>query len=73
MNLSPYSMAQLHTAKHEYELSLAMQQRGAFVMLDSEHMGVGGDDSWSPSVHEQYLVRPGLHSFSLALLPIQLQ
>ena len=28
------------------------------VHLDHKHMGLGGDDSWSPCVHEQYLVPP---------------
>lgn len=39
------------------------------VHLDAAHMGVGGDDSWSPSVREQYLVPPGTFSFRFALLP----
>eukprot|EP00955_Chlamydomonas_euryale_P002246 24497-Chlamydomonas_euryale.AAC.1 len=33
-------------------------------------MGVGGDDSWSPSVHAQYLVPPAAYGFSLALIPV---
>lgn len=39
------------------------------VHLDAAHMGVGGDDSWSPSVHDTYLVPPGVYDFSVALLP----
>eukprot|EP00879_Flechtneria_rotunda_P008594 GHRR01009005.1.p1 GENE.GHRR01009005.1~~GHRR01009005.1.p1 ORF type:complete len:410 (+),score=156.88 GHRR01009005.1:1132-2361(+) len=39
------------------------------VHLDVAHMGVGGDDSWSPSVHQEYLVPPGKYSMSLLLRP----
>lgn len=39
------------------------------VHLDHAHVGVGGDDSWSPSVHEQYLVPPGLYRWGLVLAP----
>jgi beta-galactosidase len=28
-------------------------------------MGVGGDDSWTPSVHSQYLVLPKPYEFSI--------
>ena len=37
--------------------------------LDHAHMGDGGDDSWSPSVHLEYLVPPAVYSFSLTLCP----
>jgi hypothetical protein len=39
------------------------------VHLDAAHMGVGSDDSWSPSVHDAYLVPPGEYAFGVALLP----
>lgn len=28
-------------------------------------MGLGGDDSWSPCVHDKYLVPPVEYSFSI--------
>lgn len=31
-----------------------------------------GDDSWSPSVHKEYLVAPKRYTFSMALLPVML-
>lgn len=44
-----FSLESLAAAKHDFEL----QQDGrVHVHLDHRHMGVGGDDSWSPSVHE---------------------
>ena len=36
-------------AKHDYELSA---DPFTHLHLDHRHMGVGGDDSWSPSLHK---------------------
>lgn len=33
-------------------------------------MGIGGDDSWSPCVHDKYLVRAVDYSFSVRLSPV---
>ncbi len=89
LNVSPYSMAQLHAARHEFELHRGglvedpataavatllppgEQPLATHLVLDHAHMGVGGDDSWSPSTHEAYLVPPAAYSFSLALLPVR--
>ena len=35
--------------------------------LDAAHMGVGGDDSWSPAVHGEFLVPPTKYEFELTL------
>ena len=35
------------------------------VILDHRHMGVGGDDSWSPSVHPEYHVPCKEYSFGV--------
>lgn len=34
---------------------------------DHRHMGLGGDDSWTRSVHERFLVHPGRFDFGLRL------
>lgn len=39
------------------------------VSLDHRLMGIGGDDSWSACVHDEFLVRPGRFGFSFALSP----
>ena len=49
--VSPYSQASLAKARHQHEL---VPEDGLYVYLDGFHMGVGGDDSWSPSVYERY-------------------
>ena len=42
-------MSNLSLARHDYELEPDNMNH---VYLDHKHMGLGGDDSWSPSVHE---------------------
>lgn len=44
-----FSLESLAAAKHDFEMQ---QDTRVHVHLDHRHMGVGGDDSWSPSVHE---------------------
>lgn len=44
-----YSIATLMAAKHDYELRA---DEFTHLHLDYRHMGVGGDDSWSPSLHK---------------------
>ena len=43
-------MSNLSLARHDYELHASNGIN--HVYLDHLHMGLGGDDSWSPSVHE---------------------
>ena len=50
-SVSQYGQQQLARAKHTYELE---RQPGLFVYFDGFHMGVGGDDSWTPSVRPEY-------------------
>ena len=51
--VSPYGVQQLMQAQHTNEL---VQQPGLHVHIDGFHMGVGGDDSWTPSVRPEYLL-----------------
>ena len=48
-----YSPEALNTSKTTHEL-----QRGdrTYLHIDYRQMGVGGDDSWSPRVHREYLL-----------------
>ena len=63
-SVSPYGQAQLAKAKHDYELEL---QDHAYVYLDGFHMGVGGDDSWSASVKEKYLLLDKRYNWQITL------
>ncbi|GFY94924.1 glycoside hydrolase family 2 protein [Actinidia rufa] len=50
MNASYYTTTELDRATHNEEL---VEGDDIEVHLDHKHMGVGGDDSWSPAVHER--------------------
>jgi beta-galactosidase len=65
---SRHSWQELEAACHQHELP-GGSGGPVHVHLDAAHMGVGGDDSWSPSVHDTYLIRPGVYEFGVALLP----
>ncbi|XXG81488.1 hypothetical protein AAC387_Pa09g2110 [Persea americana] len=67
LNASFYSTAELDRATHHEEL---VKGDDIEVHLDHKHMGLGGDDSWSPCVHHQYLVPPVPYSFSLRFSPL---
>lgn len=38
--------------------------------MDSAPMGVGGDDSWSPTVHDEYLLPPGKYQLGVAMTAV---
>ncbi|ELY4664714.1 beta-galactosidase [Cronobacter muytjensii] len=52
-SLSPYGTRQLMETSHWHKLQ---PEAGVWLTLDGFHMGVGGDDSWTPSVHPEYLL-----------------
>lgn len=51
--LGYYSQQQLENTTHRHELK---PEDGVWLNIDGYHMGVGGDDSWSPSVANKYLL-----------------
>jgi beta-galactosidase len=63
---SQYSQSQLAAAKHTHEL---VADDLVHVFIDHQHMGVGGDDSWSPSTHKAYLLERKHYSYSFTLQP----
>jgi beta-galactosidase len=63
----PHTVEALAKAKHTYEL--APEER-TVLTIDIAHMGVGGDTGWTPNVHPEYLVRPGIYYQTLAVRPI---
>lgn len=67
MNASYYSTEELERATHNEEL---IKGDHVEVHLDHKHMGLGGDDSWSPSCHEKYLVPAVPYSYSIRFCPI---
>lgn len=60
MDVQRYTIEQLTQAKHTYDL---VPNDTVTVHIDGWHMGVGGDDSWSPSVHSEFLIEPGEYQY----------
>lgn len=51
--LSRYGQEQLRQTTHHH---LLREEPGCWLHLDGFHMGLGGDDSWSPSVSPEFLL-----------------
>ncbi|MFB9214802.1 beta-galactosidase [Vibrio sinaloensis] len=62
--VSEFTQANLAKAKHSHELT---KQEAIFVRIDGFHMGVGGDDSWTPSVHQAFLLDAKRYRYQVAL------
>lgn len=62
--ISRYSQANVALAKHSNEL---IDQQQLYVRADAFHMGVGGDDSWSPSVHQEFLLNKEHYHYQMTL------
>lgn len=62
--VSPFSTRQLAETRYQYQLQA---EEGLFLHLDGFHMGIGGDDSWSPSVHADYLLGAGTYCYQVTL------
>jgi hypothetical protein len=56
VSASRWSVAELAKAKHQYELPKRGKDATVHLHVDTAHMGLGGDVSWHPRVHEQYRV-----------------
>jgi beta-galactosidase len=57
----PYSMEDLETARHDYQLP---RRDFITVNIDGFQTGVGGDNAWGAPVHEQYrITRKGQYLF----------
>ena len=64
----PYSMQDLATAAHDYELP---ERDFITVNLDHLQMGVGGDNSWGLPVNEPYRIKPDkVYQWSFVLTPV---
>jgi beta-galactosidase len=61
---SEYSQTQLAAAKHTNEL---IADDIIHLHIDHQHMGVGGDDSWSPSTHQEFLLARKRYRYSVVL------
>jgi len=69
-SLSRYSLEQLRDTSHRH---LLQPEAGCWLHLDGFHMGVGGDDSWSPSVSPEFLLTQQRWQVTLTLQQRDLQ
>lgn len=60
----PYTQENLAAALHTHELKPSGFTE---LSLDGFHMGVGGDDSWSPRVHEAFRLLPGTYRYGFVI------
>lgn len=60
--ISRYSTQQLMTTNHQH---LLKPEPGTWLNIDGFHMGVGGDDSWSPSVHTDHLLTNEIYQYQV--------
>ncbi|RZI49140.1 beta-galactosidase [Lactococcus kimchii] len=63
-NISPHSQKQLAETSHWH---LLKKETGVWLNLDGFHMGVGGDDSWSPSVAKEFLLNDRNYHYEILL------
>ncbi|WP_213135310.1 beta-galactosidase [Citrobacter sp. FP75] len=61
-NISHFSQKQLMETSHRH---LLQPEAGTWLNIDGFHMGVGGDDSWSPSVSPEYLLSAGHYHYQI--------
>jgi beta-galactosidase len=62
MSVSEYAPDMVSTATHRTALQ---KDAGIWLTIDGEHMGVGGDDSWSPSVGPEHLLNEQFYHYEL--------
>ena len=62
--VTEYGVLSLMEANHTSDLR---PMAGVHLHIDAFHMGVGGDDSWSPSTHPEYLLQQTRYEWSVEL------
>ncbi|MFT6986482.1 MAG: beta-galactosidase [Psychromonas sp.] len=65
LGVSRYSQNNVAEAKHTHQLRA---EDKIYLRLDGFHMGVGGDDSWSPSVHHEFRLTQRRYQYQVRLL-----
>ncbi|MCX8957693.1 beta-galactosidase [Erwinia psidii] len=63
-SLNRYSLEQLRDVSHRHQLR---EEEGCWLHVDGYHMGVGGDDSWSPSVSQEFLLTASRYRYAVTL------
>ncbi len=66
MNVQDYSQEELNASKTSHRLK---RGNNTWVHVDYRQMGLGGDDSWSPRVHPEYVLKAKSYTYSFTLKP----
>ena len=66
MNVQDYSQKALNESKTSHSL---LRGDKTYVHVDLKQMGLGGDDSWSPRVHEEYQLKAKNYHFGFSIDP----
>lgn len=70
VSVSRYPLAAYAAASHDHEVKsyVPVESNVVHLHLDGAFMGVGGDDSWSPSVWEEFACHPGKYEFGFVMV-----
>ena len=63
-NIQDYSDVSLNESKTTHTL---IRGEKTYLHIDLKQMGLGGDDSWSPRVHKEFLVKNKVYQYSFTL------
>ncbi len=70
ISVSRFSREELHRKKHDWQLRTS---NSVHLHIDTVHMGLGGDNSWTPGVHQQYQINADTEgaewNYRLTLIP----
>jgi beta-galactosidase len=66
VNVQDYSLAALNSSKTSHSL---YRGNKTYVHVDLHQMGLGGDDSWNPRVHEQYRLTANSYTIGFSINP----
>lgn len=66
-NIQDYSAPALNESKLSHRLN---RGDNTYLHIDYLQMGLGGDDSWSPRVHKEYLLNNSSYRYSFTIEPI---
>ena len=61
IGLSPYSMENIEKARHTIDLK---SDGSNTLYIDHQQMGLGGDDSWNPRTHPEFLLSKNLYEYT---------
>lgn len=67
-NVQDYSLDALNKSKLTHQLS---RGKNIFMNIDLKQMGLGGDDSWSPRVHPEFLLNEKKYEYTFLIKPIE--